>query len=59
MDGLFDTLSNKFCLQHNEMIKSFQYCKLNRQSGEKAEGIDGKIKNSSGSLYVKPTLLDM
>ena len=22
IDGLFDTLSNKFCLQHNKMIKS-------------------------------------
>ena len=37
MDGLFDTLSNKFHPQHTEMINSSQYCKLSRQNDKKAK----------------------
>ena len=43
MHYLFDTLNTKFCLQHNKMIKSFQYCKLSRQSGENAEEWTGRL----------------
>ena len=37
MEGLFETLTNKFRLQFNEMIKSLQFCKLSWQGGENAE----------------------
>ena len=37
LDGLFETLSNKFRPQLNETIKSLQFQKLYRKDGENAE----------------------
>ena len=37
LDGLFETLTNKFGPQFNKTIKSLQFHKLSRQDGESAE----------------------
>ena len=44
MDGLSDTLGNKFHLQHNEMIKCLQNCKLSRQDSEKTKKLMGRLR---------------
>ena len=43
-EGLFKTLTNKFRSQFNEMIKSLQFHKLSRQSGENAEEWMGRLR---------------
>ena len=44
MHGFFDTLSNTFHLQHNEMIKSLPYCKFSRQNNKETEEWIKKIR---------------
>ena len=42
--GLFNTLTDTFKLQHNEMISSLQYCKLVRHLDESAEQWTGRLR---------------
>ena len=44
VDGLFDPLCTKFHLQHNQMIKPLQYCKLSRQYSAKADEWIGRLR---------------
>ena len=44
MEGLFETLSNKFISQHNKTIKSLQYCRLTRQNSENAGKLEGRLR---------------
>ena len=53
MDGLFDTLNNKFNLQHNETMKSFQYYKFSRQSGTNAEEWMGRLRRVAEKTVIR------
>ena len=44
IEGLFETLTNKFRPEFNEMIKSLQFCKLSRQSEENAGEWMGRLR---------------
>ena len=44
IEGLFETLTKKFRPQFNKMIKSLQFHKLNRQTGENAEEWMGRLR---------------
>ena len=44
--GLFDMVVRKFKLQCNKTIKSFQFCKLIRQSNEIAEEWLGRLRTT-------------
>ena len=50
LEGLFETLTNKFRLQFNETIKSFQFYKFSRQDGEGAEEWMGRLLLSAVEL---------
>ena len=43
LEGLFETLTNKFKPQFNKTIKSLQFCKLNMQDGESIEEWIGRL----------------
>ena len=43
LEGLFETLTNKFRSQFSETIKSLQFCKLSRQNGKNAEEGMGRL----------------
>ena len=43
--GLFEVLSEKLRLQHNETILTLQYCNLVRRRKRKCFGMDGLPKN--------------
>ena len=43
LEGLFETLSNKFKLQYNETIKSLQFQKLCRKDGKNTEEWMGRL----------------
>ena len=53
MVGLFDTSNNKVHSQHSKIIKSLQYCKLGRHSGDKAEEWKGRVKTAGAKFYDK------
>ena len=44
MKGLVDIFNNKFYPQHNETIKSLQYCTLIRQSSENVKEWMGRLQ---------------
>ena len=52
VDGLFDTVSKKFYLQHNKMTKSLQYCKLSRQSGANTEEWMGSFRIAAENAII-------
>ena len=47
LEGLFETLTNKFRLQFNETIKSLHFCKLSRQDVESTEKWMGRLQLSA------------
>ena len=51
VESLTDILINKFHPQHNATIKSTQYCKLSRQSGENSEEWMGILRIGAGCTF--------
>ena len=47
LEGLFETFTNTFRPQFNEIIKSLQFLKLCRQDGESTEEWMGRLQLSS------------
>ena len=43
IEGLVETLTNKFRPQFHKMTRSLQFCKFSRQSGENAEECLGRL----------------
>ena len=44
VEGKFDSINNIYWPQHNETIKSLQFCKLSRKSSESAEERMGRLR---------------
>ena len=51
--GLFEVLSDKFKPEHNKMILSLQYCKLEREQYENVEEWLGYLKNGQENVITK------
>ena len=53
VEGVFDTINNKFWPQHSETIKPLLYCKISRKSSENAEELKGRFRISAAEYNYK------
>ena len=53
LQGLINTLAEKFRPQYNETIKSLQFRKLCRSEGKKCRGMDGEVMHSGSGMQLQ------